>query len=238
MEDFESQRVIYIEKVAQFLKAAKDFSGSKVDIDPIIDKIKRELDILSPYIESEVAVPEKKGSNHIWPVYLAVKYLGDIVVSKDKAERNGEVTGKIIDEWRLNKIISETFFALSGDGGQAYADSLLAAILAEDGDFLGGWTIEPEKSLLNFLTKRVVREYLRINTYNNVLWMGKEQLESLVSCLSISGGLRVEGSIEDDRGERERLENRAKIILDAAAEAGYQVRESVELAEQALFGAD
>jgi glycosidase len=238
INNYEMSRSIYIENLSHFLRAAKDFSGSTVDSDAILEKIKTEMDILAPEIAAETRatkttkrnrtpdpVIDNKSSGHIWPVYLTVKYLGEIISKKDSQESAAELTAKIIDEWRLNKIMSETYFALNGDSGQAYADSLLTAILAECGDFLADWTIEPDKSLMKLFNNRTIQEYLRMNKYNNVLWMGKEQLESLTRHLLISAEELAADKIKQ-------LENRAKIILDAASESGYQVEACIELAEQ------
>ena len=134
-----------------------------------------------------------------------------------------------MEEWLLAKVTAETFMKLEGDPGTAHMDALLVNILSKYPavvDFApqsGGALV-----LRKIFDDPVVQEYLRMNRYEGVVYINKEQIQRMCYWLFFESIVNLMTSSDPDapvgltaQALVTRFEN-TLAILDAAQETNYQ----------------
>ncbi len=230
--------------VGEFYASVKGFVGSSAKIEPLIKRsmtrlenlVNTQAEAIKNNGQSETAGDDKATEKPIFPaqIYIAFAWLtidglGEIGVEGDR-ESSSVLAVRRADEWLLHKVIRETFEGSGADGDSAYWDSRLVLTMLAHSDLI------PDKgkadlrgSFRKILVDGPIREYLRIHSHNDVLWLSKERLERFIETLILVKRLSaVKGRAGADK-KMAALEADAGRILDAAEKAGYQVEPMVEL---------
>ena len=129
-----------------------------------------------------------------------------------------------IDQWLLTRLVAQAFRENGSEDCKAETDAQLVKILAAHPTLLdffpggGGAAI-----VRQVLRDPAVQRYLLMNRHQDVVWLNKERLEEMVYwLLFVSVASLMAGEALTTELLNARHENAAQ-ILDAAAEAGYDV---------------
>jgi glycosidase len=228
--------------IEQLLSAVSRIAGATVKVQPLAKKMIARLKFAVPATKVPAkktkAVPSKSRAKkpvepvhleHVIFAWLTVESLGDIRHESDTLT-SGELAAARFDQWMLQKVVHETFEACLHDGGQAYWDTELVRVLLAHSEMLivpRGGTLR--ESFRSAVAEPVVRDYLEIHWYDDILWLNRERLERLVAALVLAPSTRP-GTTKSPRAKRVvELRKRADQILRAGEKAGYKLDKLIQL---------
>ena len=163
------------------------------------------------------------GLDHVTFAWLTLETLGQVGADQKSGPPSNLAVSRV-NQWLLLMAVREAFEGWLSDGDLAYWDSRLVLILLTHPEVL-----EPAAdstlgaSVSQALQEPSVREYLQINSHNDILWLNKERLERMmagyraVACFSTQTG---ESSSKDQVPLAER---NSMLVIEAGKQADYQV---------------
>ncbi|PWB70064.1 alpha-amylase [candidate division GN15 bacterium] len=167
--------------------------------------------------------------DHVAFAWLTLQPLGELRTKEDPAPPAALAVSRV-DQWLLLKAVREAFNDWLSNPDTGYWDSRLVLILLGHSDLL---TPARGRSLGELfrqaLSDTTVRDYLHINTFNNVVWLNKDRLERMTAALLIAARLTVKAGRVASKPTLDRARKNAALIIDAAEQAGYRVEEMLRL---------
>ncbi len=142
--------------------------------------------------------------------------------------------GHWLDEWLLTDPIIKSFSALGIDEWRARDDTRLMMLLtSHTKGLLALFETEPALLVEEMLDDPIVREFLRVNEYQGITYLNKEQLERAMGWLLFTAALSILSDSELTGKQRSALlasrQQCVERIMDAAVESGYQTVIMLEL---------
>ena len=234
-------------KSAHLLRAVAGFLGADPKIEPIIEQMRARADVIldlpvlaerHPYPRSTkyprlVAKVQQKLGNEIfdWVMLLTAALTQPLGLLMDPDPLKASAHSQIwIDEWLLRKVIRQALQELPVSEPAADYGSRLARLLT--GQI--GWqraeaskTLKPRVVMKAWLEDPGIRDFLRINTYDDIEWFNGEAMETWLEWMLVLGALDVltDPEIEEDQKTKQMVLMYDWIteIEKAAALAQYQV---------------
>jgi len=185
-------------KIAQILRAMKQFSGSAGDEAALARRAREQLEaaLFLPVLESRYAWPAsaayqeaaaylKAGlsdEHRLWGVLFGwafVHGLGGIVGAADP----GRQSRSWMDEWLLGRILGGVLRDLGLDESQAWEGVVLIGLLTSHQSWFvaeGTGNLRAYRVLEALLKDAEGQQFLRVNRYQNILWYTGEALEQLL----------------------------------------------------------
>jgi len=153
--------------------------------------------------------------------WVVVHALGKLTGASDYAEQSRSW----IDEWRLGRILSGVLRELGADEQAAWQAVQMLKYLTSYQDWFRSPELQPPARLLgSLLADGEVRQLLRINRYQGVLWFDKGAFEQLLGWLArvalVSLSADGQGASQDTIAACYALLGQ---LRDAAAKSGYQL---------------
>ncbi len=181
------------QKVQILLKAIKEFTNVGGDDAAIAADIRHKLEAILqlPLVEErfpnsrsrkykgavKFLIDDMNGNPAVWGAlfgWLFVHMLGKL----SKAEDFEQQSRSWMDEWLLNKVIADTLKGLGIDDGTAWRSVGVAQILIDHQRWFAMDELPKKKRpyvvLENGLRSRVVRQFIQVNRYDNILWFNHE----------------------------------------------------------------
>ncbi|MEJ5203169.1 MAG: hypothetical protein WHV66_13140, partial [Anaerolineales bacterium] len=173
------------------------------------------------YIKSGLASDEN------WYVLLGWLFthrLGKMVSPMDYALQ----TQTWLDEWRLTKVLKNTFVSLIQDYEKAERSASIVRLLIGQQDW---YSFASGKSLAevvrNWLSDETIRQFLGVNRYQDILWFNKEAYEEFIWWMMVIGTLEI--CVNPSLTATQFIEhvtalyNVIRRLLDAATVSDYQL---------------
>lgn len=237
------------QKYMNLLTAIKEFVGGTGDETALAEQVRAELEAILqlPILEERFPLANsrkyKSAVKHmksrltddpaIWGSLLGwvfVHALGAIV-----GEESGQQSRSWMDEWLLSKVIADALQGLGVDESAAWNAVNIIKILIDQQRW---FALEvPKKQftyqvLENGLRANIVRHFLKVNRYNDVLWFNKEAFDQLVWWMfllavvdsSADAHASAEETAQSILGRYEVIEKLQK----AEAQSEYQVEKLLE----------
>jgi glycosidase len=230
-------------KGLDLLKQAKRFSGGTGDEQAILRQIKRELQaaVRLPAQAQRCSSPlpdetffESPDTRAILCSWLWVHLLGKVVSANGFEERSRSW----IDEWRLSRTIADLLKELGKDDSDAWRSVLLIRVLTTHQRWFEDvrTSRNREYRMLETLFKdEDVRQFVRVNRYNEVLWLNKDAFGQLLEWLFLVAAIGIESDVLLHPPEkRTELQRCASILEKWNEQAGcskYQVEKLLEAAK-------
>ncbi len=166
---------------------------------------------------------------HVAFAWLTLEPLGEFRADQRSAPPPGLAAARV-DQWLLLRPIKAAFEEWLSDGDTAYWDSRLVLLLLSHPDLLTpGGSRAIGESFRQALLDTAVRDYLQVNTYENVLWLNKDRLERLTAALYMTTQLDTKSGLPSSKTTAAGARKNAQRLLAAADTAGYRVETMIEL---------
>ena len=138
-----------------------------------------------------------------------------------------------VDEWLLTRGLTQAFADLGREDWLAKLDAVIVKIAMRYlPELTAGPHRYPARLLRAMLGDALVRDYLFVNRFDGILWLNKEQLESMAYWLFLLSALQVLRSGQLSSGERrdaiQRYYQGVCAILKRAERSRYQVDEMLK----------
>jgi hypothetical protein len=212
------------QKSNRLLRAVSDFLGADPKIEPIAELIRSRTDkildlpILAeryPYPRSRKypllvdRIQKKIGQDFFnWTALLITALTQPVGMIRNEETRQAAQNSRDwIDEWLLRKVIREAFKELPlSQAAAQYGINLTRLLVGHFGwnRIEGGKTVKPRRVLASWLNDPVVRNFLKINTFEEIEWFNGEAMATWLDWMLIIGVLDVLTNPEIEAGERTR----------------------------------
>ena len=242
----EKERKRCEEAIAEFFCAAVQQTSLAADPDALTAETLREFDALrgfkahvkkmrpakamAHYLLDPMPEQDAKGLD-FWRIPFALALSHPIDRTRRATDYSARLAS-VMDEWLLGKVIAETFEQFDDGPDTARMDALLASILA---NYPAAVDFAPESGgalvFRKILDDPAVQEYLRMNRYEGVVWINKEQMERMCYWLFFESLVTTMTSSTSQAGDAPagltkqvlvtHFEN-TQALLNAAQEANYQ----------------
>lgn len=196
------------EKFTHFIEGLNRYVNANTDIDPIVKKQQRGLEAILqlPVFESRYPFPGSKkyrmvmdyiGENlgdypFVWYVLTLwndLRLMGKVITDEPQY---AEITRSWLDEWAISKICQQKLEELGLDPGQASSGVTILKLLVDQQNWVDNVSDETPASLFQgWLSKEVVRSFLKINRYRGKLWFNKEAFESMMWWMTVIGLIQL-----------------------------------------------
>jgi glycosidase len=243
-EKFNVAREELYPKILHFLHSARDFIGSKRDLEKTNQQIEAELESLPiDKVFDKIGIDEnlKRDSmaeivndncrhlSHVLITWIAVYHLGEMEKGGDPAELSTLMRLRF-EDWLLSKNIHHAFSSFIEDGERAYFDSVLVKILSTHDNFLTSANQAERMSAFGeLLDDPSVREYLRVNKYNEIFWLSKEQLERMIAAFLQAAIIKLSAGGKLDGTALSAALQKCREIKTASEKASYQVEKTIQI---------
>jgi glycosidase len=230
-----------------FLKNAREFlggAGSELHVadeavallealfslDRLKDKSARKRDKAIQYLLSRIpdVAPEDLDGWRIPLVWSLVCLLGNLTGPEDP----GPKSRALMDEWMLNKAITDAFVRLGVGEGPARYELLLIRILTKHQGFASK---RDTKGLFSrfreMLSDEDVRDFLGFNLYEERWWFNKESMESFIYWMSLTMAMKSLAGKAPKKALQAIYES-AQVLLGVVSASGYEVSKLSALMEQ------
>ena len=205
-----------------FIAILSERAGTPIYADTILERIGRWLDLLRQFDASiESANPGEaiqtylmesvnaEGENAaFWRVPVAWAILqpfGHALAPKSEGSRTpgGKRRRSWTDDWMMTQAVAEAFVGLGREDWLAQLDAELVGIALRYLPELAASPNKPRHAVLRkMLDDPAVRDYLYVNQFDGVLWLNKEQLESMAYWLFFVGAISLAGDIDREPAAR------------------------------------
>jgi glycosidase len=243
IDDDPGARVDFEKALKSLLEAVRNFTGAENDVEKLLSDLLKEIElyfgggflkVVEKHAESFPDIfplsgkKESISRGHIILSWIIVRHLSCIKPSDENLSAD-KLARERMESWLVRKILHSAFAEYLGDDSTGYYDSLLVHILAVHDDLLVLRRIPDFMAeFIHVLDDYMVQQYLRVNQYDDKLWLNKEQLERLMGSLFVASAVRLGGEHKlTDTMCADSLQN-ISIILTAAEEAGYQLEKTIE----------
>jgi len=154
-----------------------------------------------------------------------------------KQEGIGPRASGLMDEWLLNRTISDTLCSLGVDPGRAAYENLLARVLVKRQDILGiSGTKVFRLSMKEMLEDEELMDFLGFNQFEGKWWFNRESMElfltwtGLVMAMEkLSAGPMPEAKLKK---ELDSIDEMMQTVQDIAVESGFDAVKLVQLLEK------
>ncbi|MEW6049717.1 MAG: alpha-amylase family glycosyl hydrolase [Candidatus Zixiibacteriota bacterium] len=231
----------FVTALEDFLSAALSFSGVSAGRSSHTPRLTAEMEELfgpGQARQGKRATGPKKASQvqgvqtvlrHVLIAWLTIRHL-DVLQSQADSSPAEMFVSRLIEEWRLLNVVQRAFEGLLADDHAAYVDRTLVQIIVAHRDLLES----PSGSLMadrleRTLVDPVVREYLLVNRYQDVLWLNKERLELLVEALQWVTRVEALETVSSAGLAAQYARRSGRILLDAAERSGYQIEKMTQM---------
>jgi hypothetical protein len=240
------------QKGTRLLRAVTRFLNTAPDVEPVAALMRtRVKSILNlSVIEEEYA----------WP--WSCKYKATATRLHEKLENDvfnwtvlllsaltnalGEITGKPgpeasqtvrtwIDDWLLRNVIRETFEQLPSSHAAAGYGTTLIRLLVGQCDWINiasSIAGKPRTAMAAWLADQAIRDFLRINTFDQIEWFNQEAMQTWLDWMTILGAVNIlcdETIAEEDKPKKlVQMHDWILRIEKAADQAEFQVGKLVE----------
>ncbi|MCX6834218.1 MAG: alpha-amylase, partial [candidate division Zixibacteria bacterium] len=230
--------------MSNFCESVRRVTGASTLVEPLVQRFTTRWGILKssqPVSGTKAKARKPKGEeaawerlvtselNHVGFAWLTLEALGELRSDQESTPPRVLALARV-DQWMLLKAIKEAFEGWLSDSDTAYWDARLVPILLSHSGLLApGKSRTLGESFKQALDSIAVREYLQVNTYNNILWLNKDRLERMMAALSLVAPLTVETGRSSKKKSLPDGRAGARKILAAAEKAGYQVEKMLQL---------
>lgn len=232
------------EKFNHFISGLRHYVNASTDIEYIIKNQQRGLEAILQLPVFEIRYPfpgskkyqvvmdyiEKNLGDYpfIWYVLTLwndLRLMGKVITSEPQY---AEISRSWLDEWAISRICQQKLEELGLDTEQAASGVTIIKLLVDQQNWIDNISDETPASLFQgWLSKEVVRSFLKINRYREKLWFNKEAFESMIWWMTTIGLIQLVSdpqvsfttAIEDLLEAWELL----KTILDAEQGSEYQL---------------
>ncbi|MBN2044200.1 MAG: alpha-amylase [Anaerolineales bacterium] len=159
--------------------------------------------------------------------------LGEI--ASDESRTASAAVQGWIDEWMLRNVIRETFEQLPVSPAAASYGASLVGLLAGQFDWpnlKSSKVGKPLTVMTAWLADPAIRDFLRINTFNDVEWFNQEAIQTWLDWMTILGAVNI---LSDEKIPNEEVPKQLVLIHDwilrigkAVSQADYQVEKLVK----------
>lgn len=146
-----------------------------------------------------------------------------------------EMSRSLIDEWLLGRIVAEVLQEVGLEAEQVWQAGMLIKILTVHQNWIvdeDGRPVSARTIIENWLRDPEVRQFLRINRHQDVLWYHEESLESLIRFMTAVVLIRLYSDTEIAESKMTDLMTHLNIeltLFDKAREqADYQVQKLID----------
>ena len=233
--------------ISDFYSAIAQFTGAKPHIGPFVEKFIHGYNALIDMLEippsedndedDSEEQPAVEGNQyaiqyaHLLFAWLTVGAIGKIKTESDETPESILAYDRF-NKWLLRNAINQAFNDYLENGDTAYWDSRVVGILLSQYNTLNN---TDHGSLSELLRKTLVdgdvRDYLQVNSHNDILWVNKERLVRLMDAFKLAGRLILKDDFARSKEDTPDIQSRCERILKAAEQAGYQVEKMVSLLE-------
>ena len=235
-----------------FLEAIIDFMDLKDETEIIIKQVKQDIYTHCKYSELFQEINQNKKSQKLLQDKLDTKkgkivdFFGLFINPLGKlieVDNYPEQSRSLIEELHLSKIIEEFGRNLDCEEDETnYAVALIKILGA-----FHNWPIDliQNKGRINKFTERllkdsVVRDFVGINRYKEVLWFDQESFEDLLEWLHLIGNLRVISHWKGNETKIKPILEKVKTIVNAIeeglAKSDYKVNKLLEILAESRKG--
>ncbi len=192
------------------------FPGSN-DYQEVLEYISKNLDAY-PYVW------------HILTVWNDLRLIGKVITPEPQY---AEISRSWIDEWGISRLIQQRLEEMGFEAEQAKNGVKILKLLVDQQSWVN--QIEQKTPLMlmeAWISKEVVRDFLKINRYRDKLWFNKEAFESLMWWMMTAGLLQL--TSDPEKSLTSTIENLfdawvlVKSILKAETNSEYQLEKLLE----------
>jgi hypothetical protein len=224
-------------RLARLYQAVIDFSGGAGDPVELAAATQRRLDVLLKLgpavseepVEEEGTVPLPAETATTWATAFSWLFLHDLgrPIARDHAPA---VSRSLLDEWRLNRLITNALAELGVPGGEPERAVSLIKILITHQD----WHLASQDDsltahglLTSLLRDPDAQQVIGLNRYQGVLWLSREGLEALLSWLRFAA--LVTGPAEESARKAldASIQPHLAAIKKAAGDSGYRLEQTL-----------
>jgi glycosidase len=167
------------------------------------------------------------GLDHVAFAWLTLEPLGEFRADQDSAPPSVLAMSRV-DQWLLLKAVQGAFEGWLSDGDTAYWDSRLVLVLLTHSALLApGGSRTLGESFRQALLDTMLREYLQVHMYDDVLWLNKERLERMTAALCVIVRLSAETNQVSSKEPVAEARRSGRWLLAAAEQARYQVEKMI-----------
>jgi glycosidase len=235
-DDLEKTRTELDEAVRAFIAKAGDHTGTAVDPEPVVSAMHGALDLGRELLKEAGAPPSMKPeiqrylsapANLPPEEYLRVPVVWALVHPLGQVLSKGLGQTKWVSDWLLTDGIAGAFTGLGREQWLAELDARLLELVTRHAPAFGTGAVGKLKAFARrLLHDPAVRDYLFANKHEGILWINKEQMESLVYWLfftsMVSEALASETGKKRDSVAAARY-RWAQALLKAAQAAHYEL---------------
>jgi hypothetical protein len=219
---YESAWTRFDSDLRTFIGILSERAGVPIDADTVIGRVERWLGLIRHFdasLESvdpddaireylTVAVQAEGAEAVFWRIPVAWAILqpfGYALGSKsESSQRPGEERRRSwADDWMMTQSVAEAFEEFGREDWLAQLDAELVGIALRYLPVLAARSDEPRHAVLRrMLDDPAVRDYLYVNQFDGVLWLNKEQLESMAYWLFFIGTISLAGDTQCEPAAR------------------------------------
>ncbi|HSF82043.1 MAG TPA: alpha-amylase family glycosyl hydrolase [Anaerolineales bacterium] len=238
-------------KLFALLESVARFSGNNLGVENIVNESSQELaallrimatkkifssavvlddDTISSYLYGDDDTPTglSGGEIKIWGTLLG--WLFTHKIGKVSAQQPfSELSRSWIDQWRLSKILENTFQDLGLDQPERQIAITRIKILTSHADWLNTQLpgeVNTYQILEGWLRDSEIQQLLEINRHQGILWFNKEAFESLLWWMTTIAVIQIIPKFPGDEQAEKQLVKCFQIIqelITAEESSGYQV---------------
>ncbi|MBI5267243.1 MAG: hypothetical protein HY851_08425, partial [candidate division Zixibacteria bacterium] len=220
-----------VAKITNFYKAVNQITSATAPVEPLVRKVVASWTMLESFVR-ENAKTEKmaeSGLDRVAFAWMTLVPLGEFPADQGGAPPEHLAVSRA-DQWLLFKTVREAFEGSGLDADTAYWDSQLVRVLLTHSDLLTPRTaVTLGQSVRRALSDTTIREYLKVHTYDGVLWMSKDRLERMTAALVMTSRMSPETGYPISVDTAAAVRNNARQLLDAAEQAGYRVERIMQM---------
>ena len=225
------------------IRTVKCFTGSGDEVDDIIAGTIHEIEV---FLDLQRCVKEKGIKEDLWenvqialalddyPCFSRVAIACSIVRSIGRVHAREDNTdprllaGLRMKEWLLQQHIAAAFMESLNDEEMSRLDAMLVEILVSHGHIFIDEEISYSDAVKALFDDADVREFIKVNRYEDVLWINKEQFEKLSSALLYVSVLQLISSEKAGNEEMLSVLGKAEKFSTAAERSGYQLDKIID----------
>ena len=167
---------------------------------------------------------------YVFTLWNDLRLIGKVITDEPQY---AEISRSWIDEWGVSRLIQQKLEELGLDVEQAKRGVTIIKLLVDQQN----WVVDieqktPQILIAGWISKEVVRDFLKLNRYRDKLWFNKEAFESLMWWMMTAGLLQMASDPEksftstlEDLFEAWTL---VKSILKAETDSEYQLEKLLE----------
>lgn len=202
------------EKFTRFIESLKNYVNANVEVKQIVNNQRRGLEVILqlPVFESRYPFPSSKkyqeiikyiGKNmgdypFVWYVLTLwndLRLMGKVITSEPQYT---EITRSWLDEWAIARTCQQKLEDLGFDPEQSASGVTIIKLLVDQQLWVDTAATETPASLFEgWLSKEVVRSFLKINRYRGKLWFNKEAFESMMWWMTTIGLIQLVSDPEE-----------------------------------------